>query len=247
MGNDAKILLLAGSFEARRMAEALTEQGAIYDAWISEAPRGDARMPQTPRLHRFETATEMRDAVEQGGYTAVLDASHAFDRTVTQQGFAAAKALGLPYLRLERPDWSVDGHSNWRRAPDVAAANDMIAQGATVFCATGWDSLPDFVGFRGKKLLLRQTRRHDRPPPYPFVQLVFGDPPFSARDEETLFQNLSIDLLICRNLGGRASRPKLDAAEALGIPVILIDRPLAPEGLPSVAEIADALAWTAAL
>lgn len=91
--------------------------------------------------------------------------------------------------------------------------------------------------------MLRQTRRHTRPAPYPFVELVFGDPPFSVEDEQAVFQDLNIDTLICRNLGGRASRPKLDAATALGINVILIDRPLPPEGMQAVEDIETALDW----
>lgn len=237
------ILLLAGSFEARRMAEALTNQGVSYDAWLSEAPRGDARMPQIPLLRRFDAPEEMRDAMVQGGYGAVLDASHGFDRHVTQQGFAAANMLGLPYLRLERPAWETEGHLKWRNAPDIITANAMIEQGARVFCATGWDSLPDYLGFKGEVLMVRQTRRHTRPAAYPFVELVFGDPPFTAANEQTLFKDLKVDTLICRNLGGRASRPKLDAAEALDLEVILIERPRAPAGITTVADIPAALDW----
>jgi precorrin-6A/cobalt-precorrin-6A reductase len=242
-----KILLLAGSFEARRMAESLSNMGVTYDAWLSEAPRGDARMPQVPLLRRFDAPDEMREAAALGGYTAVLDASHVFDRSVTQQAVFATDVLGLPYLRLERPPWETDGHPNLRSAHDVAAANAMIGQGARVFCATGWDSVPEYAGFKGEVLMVRQTRRHARPAPFAFVKLVFGDPPFSAADEQMLFTKLKIDTLICRNLGGRASRPKLDAAQALGLDVILIERPRAPEGIPTVADIQSALKWVEAL
>lgn len=241
------ILLLAGSFEARRLAEALSAQGVSYDAWLSEAPRGAATMPQIPLLRRFDTGDGMRDAMIEGGYTAILDASHVFDRSVTQQGFAAAEMLGLPYLRLERPAWDVTENPNWHHARDVTAANGMIGQGARVFCATGWDSLPEYDGFQGEVLMLRQTRRHTRPAPYPFVELVFGDPPFSAADEQALFEHQKVDMLICRNLGGRASRPKLDAAAALGLKVILIDRPSAPDGLQAVADTQAAVDWINAL
>jgi precorrin-6A/cobalt-precorrin-6A reductase len=241
-----KILLLAGSFEARRVAEALTAGGVPYDAWLSEAPRGAAPMPQIPLLRRFECQAQMQEAIAQGGYTAVLDASHVFDRTVTQVGYAAARALGLPYLRLERPAWETTDYPRWRSAASPADANAMIPDGAQVFCATGWDSLPDFADFRGARLLLRQTRRHARPAPYPHVELVFGDPPFSVAQEKALFARLGVDLLICRNIGGAASRPKLDAARALDLDVILIGRPPTPEGLAQVAEIDAAIAWVTA-
>ncbi|MEP3675809.1 precorrin-6A/cobalt-precorrin-6A reductase [Sulfitobacter sp.] len=241
------ILLLAGSFEARHLAEQLSEQGLQYTAWLSEAPRGSAMMPQVPLLRPFADGAAMQAAVAEGGFTAVMDASHTFDRSVTHQAVATAQALDLPYLRLERPAWETQGRAHWCRVPDVAQGNARISQGARVFCATGWDSLSGYAGFAGEVLLLRQTRRHRRLAPYPFVELVFGDPPFNAHDEQALFKRLSVDTLICRNLGGAASRPKLDAADALGLDVILIDRPAAPEGTASVADVGAALEWVRGL
>ena len=247
MIKDPNILLLAGSFEARCVAEALTARAVQYDAWLSEAPRGSAPMPQMPHLRQFDDSASLLEALQAGGFTAILDAGHVFDRAVTQRAYQAATALGLPYLRLARPAWQTEGHPRWQCAVDVEQANAMIPEGARVFCATGWDSLPAFDGFRGASLMLRQSRRHSRAAPYPFVKLVFGDPPFSVEDEKSLFALLGVDLLICRNLGGDASRTKLDAADALGLDVILIDRPQAPEGLPVVSGVDAALAWVDAL
>lgn len=185
----------------------------------------------------------MQVEMAQAGFAAVIDAGHVFDRSVTAQANAAATALELPILRLERAAWSTVGHRRWQAVPDVATANRLIPQGARVFCTTGWDSLPDYTRFRGVVLMLRQTRRHDRPAPYPFVELMFGDPPFDARQEEALFAKLGVDVLVCRNIGGTASRPKLEAAAALDLDVILIDRPAAPEGLQVVADVGAALDW----
>lgn len=247
MSGDPHILLLAGSFEARQVAEALGALGIRYTVWLSEMPRGAAPLPQMPKLRRFENAGAMQAEIAQEGFTAVLDASHVFDRLVTHQASVAALTLGLPYLRVARAPWDHSAHPRWRPARDVAAANAMVPPGARVFCATGWDSLPEYAGFCGAVLMLRQTRRHARTAPYPFVELVFGDPPFDAHHEQQLFARLGVDLLICRNLGGVASRPKLDAATALDLDVILIDRPAAPAGLLVVKQIDAAVAWVASL
>lgn len=241
------ILLLAGSFEARSIAQAMNDGGLSYEAWITEAPRGNAQMPQVPTLCRFEDAQAMQAAIRKGSFNAVLDASHVFDRTATRQAFDATRELGLPYLRVERAIWETQGHKKWHSASDVRTANEMIPQGARVFAATGWDSLPDYQGFRGEVLMLRQTRRHPRAAPYPFVELAFGDAPFTSLDEQALFRDQRIDTLVCRNLGGAASRPKLDAALALDLDVILIDRPALPAELPMVVDKIDAMNWVFAL
>ncbi len=243
MRDDLNILLLGGSFEARSVSEALARQGLRYEIIVSEEPRGAEPVVFTPKLRRFATAQEMADYIQAAQINVVLDASHTYDRCVTEKGFAAAGTLGLPYLRVERPAWDTKGHARWRQVANVSAAQPMISPRARVFCATGWDSLPGYAGFRGEVLMLRQTRRHDKPAPYDFVELVFGDPPFTVESEEALFRARRVDLLICRNLGGQASRPKLDAALALDIDVILIDRPAQPEGLPVVSDITAALAW----
>ena len=247
MIRDPHILVLGGSLEARHLAEALTARDLAYTVWLSEAPRGPALLPQVPQLRQFTDSATLREEIVQGGYTAVLDASHAFDHLVTEQGSTAASTLGLPYLRVERPAWDMSEQPRWDHLPSVRQANAVIPQGARVFCATGWDSLPDYAGFHGEILMLRQTRRHTRAAPHSFVELVFGDPPFDAAHEEALFSKLRVDLLICHNLGGKASRPKLDAAAALGIDVILIDKPAAPVGVRMVSEIKAALDWVDAL
>ena len=39
------------------------------------------------------------------------------------------------------------------------------------------------------------------------------------------------------------TRPKLDAAAALGVPVVMIDRPALPAGVEAVATVDEAVAW----
>ena len=58
-----------------------------------------------------------------------------------------------------------------------------------------------------------------------------------------LFRELAVDLLICRNLGGEGSRPKVDAALALGIPVVLIDRPPLPQNAPRLSDLDAIFDW----
>ncbi len=243
MTNEKHTLLLGGSAEARRIAQTLAQRKQSHRVIVSETPRvpvGDVFVRQ------FDTTRAMSDFIRVSGFDMIVDASHSFDVRTTAQAFAAAETLGLPYLRVERPAWDLEDHPAWRRVANVSAAVALITPGTRVFAATGWDSLPVFAGFRGAAMMLRQTRSHSRPAPYDFVELVFGDPPFTVADERALFAARRVDLLICRNLGGQASRPKLDAALQLDIAVILVDRPLDPAGLPKVGSVAQALDWIAA-
>jgi precorrin-6A/cobalt-precorrin-6A reductase len=197
-------------------------------------------MPMPYELVSFGDVEALADRIR--GCRAVVDASHGFDGEMTRQGALAAAKLGLPFVTLRRPAWALEG-PRWRRARDVEAAVASLGTGSRVFAATGWASLDAFAGFRGERVYLRQTTPHDRAAPFDFVELVFGDPPFTRESEVTLFRDLRITTLICRNLGGRPSRPKLDAATVLGLDIVLIDRPPVPEGINVLSEVDAVLGW----
>lgn len=239
------ILLFAGSAEARQIASALLPQDVRLRALVSEPPRGPDPMPVPCRLHPFEDPESLAEQMQD--VDAVIDASHGFDGRMTEVGFAAAGIAGVPFVTLSRPAWQAAEHPGWRTARDLRTAMQMIPPGARVFAATGWTSLPACARFPGERLLLRQTVRHDRPPPFDFVELIFGEAPFTATSETELFKALHVDMLICRNLGGTPSRPKLEAAKALDLPVILIDRPPRPEGAQTVQDVQAVIDWVNAL
>ena len=245
MRDGLKLLILAGSAEARVIAAKAQDRGAVVTALVSEPPRGPNPMPVPYRLHAFEDITAMEAHMRE--VDAVLDASHGFDEKMSWLGADAARAAGKPFLRYLRPDWPVEGKARWQAVPDVGAAMSLIKPGARVFSAAGWASLPECAEFAGARLFLRQTNRHDRPVPYDFVEPVFGEAPFSVESEIALFKTLQVDTLIARNLGGQASYPKVAAAEALGLNVILISRPALPVGVSEVSDVEATLAWIDAL
>jgi precorrin-6A/cobalt-precorrin-6A reductase len=240
------ILLLAGSAEARQIAAALVARGQSVTALVSEPPRGDTPMPVPFEMVDFHDCAALSGRM--AGFEAVVDASHGFDGLMTRAGFEAATEVGLPFVTLMRDRWSVDeDRAHWTTAPNIRAAMAQIAADARVFSAAGWASLADCAAFPGGRLFLRQTSPHDRRAPYPFVKLVFGDAPFRAASEAALFKELRIDTLLCRNLGGMPSRPKLEAAKVLGLPVILIDPPALPDGVQVLRAVSDVMAWIDAL
>ncbi len=245
MTKPLSILLLAGSSEARQISAELLANGIQVRAISSEPPRGQSAFPVSVELMRQPNPKSL---IEMGaGADAILDASHGFDFEMSNVAAAVACELELPFACFQRPDWSTEGRPTWQRAEDVRQAMALVRPGARVFSATGWASLPDCRDFPGERILLRQTTLHQRSAPYDFVELVFGDPPFSVAGEEDLFRTLKVDTLICRNLGGAASRPKLDAAANLGVDVILVDRPPLPNGV-TVFQTIDAIVnWAVSL
>ena len=52
-----------------------------------------------------------------------------------------------------------------------------------------------------------------------------------------------VDTLITKNSGGQATVAKLAAARALGLPVVMVQRPAVPVGVPEVADVKSAVEW----
>jgi len=93
---------------------------------------------------------------------------------------------------------------------------------------------------------VRRLNERSSPIPKGNIEMVPGEGPFSVADEIETLTRLRIDVLVCKNAGGTTSRTKLDAARQLGLPVILIDRPVQPPG-PYLTTSQDALSWVQAL
>ena len=70
---------------------------------------------------------------------------------------------------------------------------------------------------------------------------VVSDDGGPERFRQALFRALAITHLVTKDSGGEETRAKLDAAAALGLPVIMVDRPPPLPG--QVADVQAALNW----
>lgn len=244
----ASLMLLAGSAEAHALADALCARGFPPHIVLPGPERRFAPFVPPARVQVFRDAAHLAEYAEARSITAVLDASHGFDAGLSQIAATGSALHGLAYARVLRPAWPLDTLGPLvTAAPDVATAAGQIAPGARVFAATGRASVPDYQPFRGACLFLRQNGAGGRSPLPDFVEVVPGAPPYDRTGEAALFRRLAIDTLICRNVGGVPSRPKLDAALHLGLRALVIDRPPPPAGQPVFYSVADALDWVANL
>jgi precorrin-6A/cobalt-precorrin-6A reductase len=110
-----------------------------------------------------------------------------------------------------------------------------------VFLATGRGGLAAFAGLDGHWFLLRAV--DPPPPPLPSRHhLVLDRGPFTADAERTLLREHRIDTVVTRDSGGAMTAAKLVAARELGLPVVLLDRPAAPD-VPTVGSVDEAVRW----
>lgn len=240
-----KLLLMAGTGEARALARALAAmQGVSTIASLAGATRDPARLAVETRRGGFGGAAAQAAYMRAQGFDAVLDATHPFAHRIKARTAAIAADLGVACLHLIRPPWVAGAGDDWSEIDDAGAAREHIPPGATVFLATGRGTLMDFSALagQGRRLISRQIEVPDAPFPWQGGAYLVGRPPFSVADEVALFKRLNVDWLVVKNAGGEAPRSKLEAARRLGIPVLMLARPAPPPGR-VVDSVEAALDW----
>jgi precorrin-6A/cobalt-precorrin-6A reductase len=241
------VLVLGGTAEARRLAAALHRDPAFA---VTSSLAGRVAVPTLPRgdvrVGGFGGADGLAGWLRGHRTDAVVDATHPFAARMTANAVAATTATGVPLLVLRRPGWTAGPGDRWHRVPDAAAAAAMLPRlGTRVFLATGSGDLAAFTGpVPDAWFLLRAV--DPPPPPLPARHhLVLARGPFTADAERALLREHRIDVLVARDSGGELTAAKLVAARELGLPVVLLARPPAPDA-PVVATVEEAVAWLAA-
>ncbi|WP_022707068.1 cobalt-precorrin-6A reductase [Paracoccus zeaxanthinifaciens] len=231
-----RILLLGGTTEARRMADALAGMDAIYS--LAGRTAQPLSMPIPMRIGGFGGPEGLADYLRREGITHVIDATHPFAARISANAHAACDALDLPLIRLIRPPWRGEG---WLHVPDMAAAAAALPRDpARVFLAIGRMHLSEFAHLPHRWLL----RLVDAPaaPPLPRANLVIDRGPFTVDGDLDLMRRHGMTHLVAKNSGGAGAEAKLHAARALGVQVVMIDRPVLPPR-PQAAHPAEVLDW----
>ena len=93
---------------------------------------------------------------------------------------------------------------------------------------TNANSLEKFSKLTSSKFFIRRLGKVKLQCPLDNGKFIYGNPPFSLKDEISLLRSLKIDILVIKNVGGEGSFVKVEAARAINISVIMIERPQKP-------------------
>ena len=241
-----RLLILGGTAEAAELARRAGETYAPrLEVVTSLAGRLTPRRDLAGRVRSggFGGAGGLARYLEDATIDWLIDATHPFAEAISVHADAACGISGVPRLVLARPPWRRAPEDDWREADDMAGAvRILLGLGRRAFLSVGPGSAAAFSPVEGVWFLVRviETPRH--PLPLPEHMVITGRPPFTVHDERLLIAEHRIDVLVTKNSGGVATEAKLAAARALGIPVVMVNRPLPPPG--DLVETVDAaLGW----
>lgn len=240
-----RILLLGGTTEANLAAQAIAKAGlaAVYSyAGRTEAPMGQ---PVHMRVGGFGGVEGLQAYLKAEGVTHVIDATHPFAAQMSTNAVAACEAEGVPLIALERAPWVAGEGDRWTHVPDLpAAVAALVGAPQRVFLAIGRQHIDAFAAQPQHRYLLRLVDAPTGPLPFP-ADVIVARGPFDVAGDTALMQEHGTEVVVAKNAGGKGAVAKIAAARALGLPVVMIDRPAIPPRA-VVHSVAGVMAWLGA-
>jgi precorrin-6A/cobalt-precorrin-6A reductase len=238
----ARLLILGGTAEAAELSARLAGDDRLETV---TSLAGLTRLPNVDsvRVRRggFGGADGLAAFLKDGGYDALVDATHPFAAQIARHAAEAAEIAQTPRVKLLRPAFPRVKGDRFVAVADMQAAADALPQAARVFLAAGRRELAPFVARPDLWCLIRMIEPATAGETLPRGELILGRPPTDPDAEVALFKEHHIGWIVSKDSGGRAGA-KIEAARRLGLPVVLVERPPAPEGT-TVPSVDAAIDW----
>ncbi len=174
-----------------------------------------------------------RTLLEASSAAGVLDATHPFSTRISAQLTRLCAGLRIPLMRYERPGQPLP--------PEVIGCSDMaeagrkaVELGRRIFVGTGVKDLSALLQTAGAEE--RQWFARVTPNPesleravqagIPASRICAMQGPFSQRANEALWRDWEIDCVLSKDSGETGGLPaKIAAANTIGIPLLVVQRP----------------------
>jgi precorrin-6Y C5,15-methyltransferase (decarboxylating) len=235
-----EILIFAGTTEGRKLSEYLSER-EIYHTVCVATEYGEIVLNKSPfmTIHRGRmNENEIKDFIENGNFSVVVDATHPYAQEVTKN-IKAAVATTIPYLRLKRELDNSDVKANAIYFDtNEACAKFLENTKGNILLTIGSKELGEYCisedvksrlfvrvlpsvesislcveqGIKGKHIIAMQG-------------------PFTAKMNEAIINQYDISCIVTKQSGVAGGfMEKLEAARAMDIPMYVIGHSNEDEG-----------------
>ena len=242
MADRKRVLILGGTTEAMDLANSVAPAFNVTYSLAGRTHSPALPADVTVRTGGFGGVAALSAWMLARDIDLMINATHPFAQQISANADAACRITGTPRLRLLRPAWDMLPGETWHRVEGIAAAASKVREiGKPAFLSVGRQELAAFKGLNTRKFLIRTVDPIDNPPLAGAV-CITGRGPFTAEGEAALMTRHGIGVLVSKNAGGDATYGKIAAARALGLPVVMINRPPPVLGN-TVDNTAHALDW----
>lgn len=243
------ILVMAGTTEGRELACRLAERGHRVLATVVSS-YGSHLFPPDISLEVLVqrlSLTQIKQLIDEKNIELIIDATHPYATEITKNAWQASQDKEVSFIRFERSrEQKRDFNCNFYFAGSYKEAAE-IASGfeGTIFLTIGSKNLEPFID-AGKK---KEIRIVARVLPEPEVirkclelnlkprDIIAMQGPFSEEMNAAMFKEYKAAVVVTKESGETGGfSAKVKAAGALGIPVVVIERP-EYSGIPTTSNI----------
>jgi precorrin-6A/cobalt-precorrin-6A reductase len=240
-----RILILGGTTEASALAARLAGR-SDFSPLLSLAGRtSDPRpLPIPTRIGGFGGVEGLARFLREDRIEAVVDATHPFAAVMSHNAAGACAQTGVPLLALRRPPWTHQEGDRWIEVESMMGAVQALGEvPRRVFLTVGRLELRPFAAAPQHTYLVRTIEPIGDALPVPGIIAIHDRAPFDEVAERALMERERVQVVVTKNSGGTATYPKIAAARALGLPVIIVTRPDKPGNVEEVATDEAAFEW----
>ncbi len=237
------LLILGGTAEASALARRVAELGlrAVF-SYAGRVARPDCQ-PIPVRVGGFGGVAGLLGYIAANGVTHVIDATHPFAARMSRNAIAACAEAAVPLVALGRAPWIAETGDRWTHVSNMEdAVQALDIKRKRVFLAIGRTEIAGFRAQPQHHYLLRFVDAPDGPPALPDHRVIVARGPFDVENDLALLRDHGIEIVVSKNSGGSGARAKLVAARHLGLPVVMIDRPVLPARR-EVATVEEVIRW----
>ncbi len=228
-------MLFGGTTEGKQIIELLEMLGmecyvSVATAYGSKVIEKDCSCCQV--IVGRKNAQQIEDFLRQKGIALVIDATHPYAVEVTKNAKDACRACGADYLRIVRTQ-----DAKWEHAvycPDMEQAAQVLCRHeGNVLLTTGskdlavFTRIPDFQNRVYARILpLEQSVKTALDAGYPQEHLICEKGPFSKQQNMDLLKQCNARFLVTKDSGDAGGfLAKAQAADALGVSLLVVERP----------------------
>ena len=241
-----KVLILGGTREARELATLFSADPRFFIVTsLAGATNQPAKIAGDVRRGGFGGADGLADYLTVSDIDLLVDATHPFASTISQNAARACNIANVERLAIRRPPWFPVSGDRWINVSDVSEAAGRLSEvGSRIFLTIGRQEVDAFQICEDTWFLIRTIDLPKKPFRLSSCKILSARGPFDVDAEMRLFREHGIEGVVAKNSGGSDTYAKITAARELRLPVVMIERPSVPVG-PSVPDAEAAYAHIA--